>query len=75
MMKSWRRLETFLTVGIQWREIKTVDHDSVRTWVIAAPLLAFVIPNNAFQNASVHKAFLNECSTRIAVHKKVSGTV
>jgi len=55
-----------LTVRAKWRDIKGVDHDSMRTWVIVAPLIAFVIPNSAFGNAKSHEAFLNECSTRIA---------
>jgi len=54
------------TVQAKWRDIKRIDHDSVRTWVICAPLLAFLIPNNAFQDSNSRDAFLNECRTRIA---------
>jgi len=54
-----------LTVRVKWRDIKHVDHDSERTWVIVAPLLAFVIPNNAFQDANARKEFMNECNSRI----------
>jgi hypothetical protein len=55
-----------LTIRAQWRDIKCVDHDAFRTWVVITPLLAFVIPNSAFQNANAHDDFLSECSTRIA---------
>jgi hypothetical protein len=55
-----------LTVRANWRDIKGVDHDSTRTWLIVAPLLAFVIPNSAFQDSRAHKTFLNECQARIA---------
>jgi hypothetical protein len=55
-----------LTIRVNWRDVKRIDNDPIRTWLILTPLIAIVIPNGAFHHANAREAFVSECRTRIA---------
>jgi hypothetical protein len=54
-----------LTIRANWRDIKCIDDDPLRTWLILAPLVVIVIPNGAFPDASERESFISECKAKI----------
>lgn len=57
-----------LTVRANWCDVKQIESDPLRTWLILAPFIAIVIPNSAFQSVAELDNFVRESRERIAAH-------
>lgn len=62
-----------LTIRAHWRHVQRIDEDPQRISLVLAPLISFVIPLRAFENAAARDSFVAECKARLAVQRVTRG--